>query len=198
MWNDPDHRPEILDKLEQKIRRLRELRKRDPDKHAAKAAALWKHAREARPALYRQVLLEALASSSDGHVVSLPEEWTGTIVNDAIQSAREQFHSVYTGGRMQLDEGPGGLPASVRPTFEPKAGSRGPIRNPLRKTPSMVNFDNGPQSELRGTDGASNGADAERSNAALKGSRQRSNVMTAREDRYIFDTGASKHAVENV
>ena len=96
---------------------------------------------------------------------------------------------------MHLDEGPGGLPASVRPTFEPKASSRGPIRNPLRKAPSMVNFDNGPQSELRGTAGASNGADAERSNAALKGSRQRGNVMTAREDRYIFDTGASKLAL---
>ena len=120
MWIDSDLRPKLFDKLRQKLQRMREARKGDQDRYAAKAAALWRHAKEARPVVYRQMLLEALASSDGDSVVDLPEEWAGTIAEDAIQSARELFHSVYSpGGRVQLDEGAGGVPASVQPKFEP-------------------------------------------------------------------------------
>ena len=73
MWIDSDLYPKLLDKLRQKLQRMREARKGDQDRYAAKAAALWKHAKEARPFVYRQMLLEALASS-DGDVVDLLEE----------------------------------------------------------------------------------------------------------------------------
>ena len=76
MWIDSDLHLKLLDKLRQKLRRMREARKGDQDRCAAKAAALWKHAEEARPVVYRQMLFEALAPSGGDGVIDLPEEWT--------------------------------------------------------------------------------------------------------------------------
>ena len=192
-WSDPDRRPELVDKLRQKIKRLRETREGDHDKYLAKMQALWKHAMEARPTLHRQMLLEAMSSASIHFVVDLPELWSEQFVNDGVQSAKELFHSVYhTDGGVQLDGDAGGSSASL-PKFEPKVVLGGLIRNPLRSAPSGHDIDSKPKHEPRGNAGAS-GGDRTGSEGDCDGRRCSSAVAKARTDLYIFDTGASNHS----
>ena len=77
-----------MEKLQRKLSRFRDLRKQDRHRYDAKASALWTHAQEARPMLYRHLLLEELSSSKDGVAVSAPAEWCEAIVNDALIKAK--------------------------------------------------------------------------------------------------------------
>ena len=81
-----EDRPKHFDKLRRKLQRFRDLRERDRNRYDAKASALWEHAMEARPMLYRHLLLEELSSSAECQAVTPPAEWSESIINDALKT----------------------------------------------------------------------------------------------------------------
>ena len=199
LWSDPDQRAHLLQKLRQKLQKLREARERDRDHYDRKMSALWKHAQEARPELYRHILLEAMSSSPGEFVVNPPEEWSDAFTNEAIQAAKENFHCVYhTGGRMHSVEDAGGVPASVQPTFVPGIGTGGgPIRNSSRTTPSRLTLGSPSRAEQPGTASVTDENEAESTGGAADSPRAPLAAAQARTDRFIFDTGASKHSPQH-
>lgn len=123
-----EDRPKHLDKLRRKLQRFRDLRERDRNRYDAKASALWEHAMEARPMLYRHLLLEELSSSAECRAVTPPAEWSESIINDALKTAKQPYHSVYPDGGMHHVTDAGGKPAS-RPIYRTVECVGGPIRN---------------------------------------------------------------------
>ena len=81
LWSDDGRRPEYLAKLRAKLRKFRNLRGRVRNRYGAKASAIWKHVQDARPMIYRHLLLEAVTSFGNGEAVPVPEEWRGAIIN---------------------------------------------------------------------------------------------------------------------
>ena len=96
MWTDEDSRPQYLAKSHAKLSKFRDLRKQDPGRYKAKASALWKHAEDARPMLYRHLLLEALSSTGDSEAVAVPDGWLEAVTDDALRAAKQLFHDVYS------------------------------------------------------------------------------------------------------
>ena len=110
MWSCDDFRPAYLEKLRAKLRKFRDLRGQDRNKYEAKTSPLWKHVNDARPMVYRHMLLEAMTSTDADVAASVPDAWAELFKKEAIQSAKELFHCVHNGPRMRRAEGAGVSP----------------------------------------------------------------------------------------